>query len=144
MGTGPALRTGLMRRFTTVNLRAVLPARPNGFWNPLIDSLITRIPSTWEFFPSQIQAIRGRLLEDGPSFTLQMATGSGKTTLCETLLFDHSQRHTLEAAILLVPYRSLASGTEGWARASIERSWNLRALRLRRNGAERRRSTQPG
>jgi len=55
----------LMRRFATVNLRAILPARPNGFWNPLIDSLITRIPGTWEFFPSQIQAISGRLLEDG-------------------------------------------------------------------------------
>jgi superfamily II DNA/RNA helicase len=99
----------LIRRFATVNLRAVLPARPNGFWNPLIDSFITRSPSTWEFFPSQIQAIQGRLLEEGPSFALQMPTGAGKTTLCETLLFDYLQRHQAEAAILLVPYRSLAS-----------------------------------
>ena len=74
----------LVRRFAIVNLRAILPARPNGFWNSLIDSFITRIPSMWEFFPSQIKAIQGRLLEDGPSFTLQMPTGSGKTTLCET------------------------------------------------------------
>jgi hypothetical protein len=99
----------LMRRFASVNLRAVLPARPAGFWDGLVDSFITRTPSTWEFFPSQILAIQGNLLEDGVSFTLQMPTGSGKTTLCETLLFDHLQRHPTESAVLLVPYRSLAS-----------------------------------
>jgi superfamily II DNA/RNA helicase len=42
-----------------------------------------------------------------------MPTGAGKTTLCETLLFDHSQRHPLEVAVLLVPYRSLASELRG-------------------------------
>jgi len=99
----------LLDRFASVNLRAVLPARPPGFWNPLVDSLIARTPSTWEFFPSQMKAIQGNLLEDGPSFTLQMPTGAGKTMLCETLLFDHLQRHEFNAAILLVPYRSLAS-----------------------------------
>lgn len=99
----------LMRRFATVNLRAVLPTRPPGFWNGLVESLITRTPSTWEFFPSQIQAIQGNLLADGVSFALQMPTGAGKTTLCETLLFDYLQRHPTEAAVLLVPYRSLAS-----------------------------------
>jgi hypothetical protein len=103
----------LLRRFAAVNLRAVLPARLNSFWNPLIGSFLARTPSTWEFFPSQIQAIRGGLLEERPSFALQMPTGAGKTTLCETLLFDHLQRHPLEAAVLLVPYRSLASELRG-------------------------------
>jgi superfamily II DNA/RNA helicase len=99
----------LLRRFTLVNLRAVLPVRPVGFWNPLVESLVSRTPSTWEYFPSQIQAINGQLLDDTASFTLQMPTGSGKTTLCETLLFDHLQRYPEDAAVLLVPYRSLAS-----------------------------------
>lgn len=99
----------LVRRFSEVNVRAVLPERSAGFWDPLIESFIRRTQSTWEFFPSQIQALRGRLLEDGASFALQMPTGAGKTTLCETLLFDHLQRHVENAAILLVPYRSLAS-----------------------------------
>jgi superfamily II DNA/RNA helicase len=99
----------LMRRFEYVNLRAVLPVRPTGFWDALVESFVTRTPSTWEFFPSQIQAIQGNLLADGVSFALQMPTGSGKTTLCETLLFDHLKRHPTEAAVLLVPYRSLAS-----------------------------------
>jgi ATP-dependent DNA helicase len=100
----------LLQRFESTNLRAVLPQRPAGFWNPLVGSLISR---TWEFFPSQIQAIRGGLLDDEASFTLQMPTGAGKTTLCETLLFDHLRQHPLDAAILLVPYRSLASELRG-------------------------------
>jgi helicase len=99
----------LLRRFSIVNLRAVLPERPQGSWDPLVSSLLARTPSTWEFFPSQIQAIQGNLLADGASFTLQMPTGAGKTTLCETLIFDHLQRHPNQAAVLLVPYRSLAS-----------------------------------
>lgn len=103
----------LLNRFASVNLRAVLPPRPAGFWNPLVDSFVRRTPSTWEFFPSQIQAIRGHFLDDEASFTLQMPTGAGKTTLCETLLFDHLQQHPLDAAILLVPYRSLAAELRG-------------------------------
>ena len=99
----------LMRRFTLVNLRAVLPARVEGYWNSLIDSLVSRIPSTWEFFPSQIQAIQGQLFDNAASYTLQMPTGSGKTTLSETLLFDHLQRNPEDAAVMLVPFRSLAS-----------------------------------
>ena len=99
----------LLRRFSNVNLRAVLPQRSEGFWDVLVSSLIERTPSTWEFFPSQIQAIQGNLLNDAASFTLQMPTGAGKTTLCETLLYDHLQRNPDDAAVLLVPYRSLAS-----------------------------------
>lgn len=99
----------LMRRFTLVNLRAVLPARVEGYWNSLIDSLVSRLPSTWEFFPSQIQAIQGQLFDNAASYTLQMPTGAGKTTLSETLLFDHLQSNPEEAAVLLVPFRSLAS-----------------------------------
>jgi helicase len=99
----------LVRRFTLVNLRAVLPERVEGYWNSLVDSLVSRTPSTWEFFPSQIQAIQGQLFDNAASYTLQMPTGSGKTTLSETLLFDHLQRNPEEAAVMLVPFRSLAS-----------------------------------
>ena len=49
-----------------------------------------------------------------------MPTGAGKTTLCETLLYDHLQRHPSDAAVLLVPYRSLASELRG----SLVRQFN--------------------
>lgn len=115
LGEGPEewvparLYQHLLKRFSAVNLRAVLPERPTGFWSPLVNALVSRRPSTWEFFPSQIQAIEANLLADGASFTLQMPTGAGKTTLCETLIFDHLERHPDDVAVLLVPFRSLAS-----------------------------------
>lgn len=99
----------LLLRFKDRNIRAVLPEGKSESWNPLVSSLLDRKPSTWEFFPSQIEAIRGGLLERREGFTLQMPTGAGKTALCEILLYWHLRHHPRGAAVLIVPYRSLAS-----------------------------------
>jgi helicase len=99
----------LLTRFNTTNVRAVLPNGPTEFWSPLVASLLDRRPPVWEFFPSQIQAIEAGLLERSDSCSLQMPTGAGKTALTETLLYWHLKRDPEAAAILLVPYRSLAS-----------------------------------
>jgi len=97
----------LLVRFRLTNLRAVLPDGWSVFWTPLIISLVNK--GAWEFFPSQINAINRGLLVRGDTFSLQMPTGAGKTALCETLLFSHLNRNPGSAAVLLVPYRSLAS-----------------------------------
>lgn len=104
-----ALLSRLLTRFAESNIRAVLPEGATAFWTPLINSFIDRKPSTWEFFPSQIQAIEGGLLGNTESYSLQMPTGAGKTTLCETLLYWHLKRNPTHVAIMIVPYRSLAS-----------------------------------
>lgn len=107
------LLSKLLIRFRQSNLRAVLPDGGADFWSPLVHSLVDRRPSTWEFFPSQIEAIQGGLLANAESYALQMPTGAGKTTLCETLLYWHLKRHLADVAIMLVPYRSLASELRG-------------------------------
>lgn len=99
----------LMKRFVRMNVRAVLPDGASDFWTPLVSSLLNRKPPTWEFFPSQIEAIERGLLVRNETFSLQMPTGAGKTTLCETLLYWHAKRDESAVAVLLVPYRSLAS-----------------------------------
>jgi hypothetical protein len=104
-----ALLSRLLARFEASNIRAVLPDGGSAFWTPLINSFIDRKPSTWEFFPSQIQAIERGLLGNAESYSLQMPTGAGKTTLCETLLYWHLKRNPTHVAIMIVPYRSLAS-----------------------------------
>ncbi|PYG78450.1 helicase-like protein [Pseudomonas sp. RV120224-01b] len=104
-----ALLSRLLARFEESNIRAVLPEGASAFWTPLINSFIDRKPSTWEFFPSQIQAIERGLLGSADSYSLQMPTGAGKTTLCETLLYWHLKRNPTHVAIMIVPYRSLAS-----------------------------------
>ena len=103
----------LLGRFSEINIRAVLPDGYTDFWNALVASLLNRRPPIWEFFPSQIDAIRNGLLQRSESFSLQMPTGAGKTALCETLLYSHLMRNETDTAILLVPYRSLASELRG-------------------------------
>jgi helicase len=103
------LRARILARFQVSNLRAVLPDGDSQFWNTLVRGLTEQNPPIWEFFPSQIEAIQAGLLNRNDSFSLQMPTGAGKTALCETLLYSHLMRTPEAAAVLLVPYRSLAS-----------------------------------
>ena len=113
--SGPDLWVGwrlfseLLAKFELTNIRATLPNGGDAFWDPLVSSFLARKHPVWDFFPSQIQAIRSGLLENSSTYSLQMPTGSGKTALTETLLFWHLGANALDAAIMLVPYRSLAS-----------------------------------
>ena len=67
----------LLRPFSVVNLRSVLPEREPGLWNPSLSRVFHGVRARGSF-PSQIDAIRVRLLENGPNFTLQMPTGAVK------------------------------------------------------------------
>ncbi len=101
----------LTRRFMASNVRSVLPNGSSSFWTPFVASLLSR--NEWEFFPSQVQALQRGLLERDETFSLQMPTGAGKTALCETLLYWHTGTRADSVAVLLVPYRSLASELRG-------------------------------
>lgn len=114
------LLEALTTRFVRTNIRTVLNSQP-GNWDLLINSFLNRATPTWEFFPSQIQAIEKGILRADESFSLQMPTGSGKTTLCETILFGHLSSHPNDAALLLVPFRSLASELRGSLVANLNR-----------------------
>lgn len=99
----------LVSRFARTNVRAVLPEGTAQSWDPFVRSLLSQRPPVWDFFPSQIEAIERGLLTSNDTFSLQMPTGAGKTSLCETLLYWHAISHPERVAVLLVPYRSLAS-----------------------------------
>jgi helicase len=107
------LLENLVTRFANTNVRAVLPYGENAFWTPFVQSLLERRPAIWDFFPSQIQAIKRGLIESNQTFSLQMPTSAGKTTLMETLLYWHARKTPTEIAILLVPFRSLAAELKG-------------------------------
>lgn len=110
---GAYLLQRLVERFASANVRAVLPDGGSEVWTPLVQSFLNRRPPTWEFFPSQIQAIEAGLLSSDETFTLQMPTGAGKTTLAEALIYSHITDKPSDVAVLLVPYRSLASELRG-------------------------------
>lgn len=107
------LLENLVGRFAGTNVRAVLPYGDNAFWTPFVQSLLMRRPAIWDFFPSQIDAIKRGLIESNQTFSLQMPTSAGKTALMETLLYWHAHKTPSEMAILLVPFRSLAAELKG-------------------------------
>lgn len=103
----------LVGRFINTNVRAVLPAGEDQLWTPFVKSLLHRRPAIWDFFPSQIDAIKRGLIHSTETFSLQMPTSAGKTALSEAILYWHAKTRSAEVAILLVPYRSLASELRG-------------------------------
>jgi hypothetical protein len=107
------LLENLVGRFAHTNVRAVLPNGDNAFWTPFVRSLLKRRQAIWDFFPSQIDAIKRGLIESNQTFSLQMPTSAGKTALMETLLYWHAKQNPTEIAILLVPFRSLAAELKG-------------------------------
>jgi helicase len=119
----------MLNRFRSTNIRAVLPAEAEGFWDPLVRSLLNRTPPVWDFFPSQIDAIRSGLLEADATFSLQMPTGAGKTALTETVVYSHLKKRPTDVAVVLVPYRALASELRGTLVTRLNRmGLNARAL----------------
>lgn len=101
--------TGVLNHFQRTNIRAVLPDGDSEFWDPLVGSFLEQRPPVWDFFPSQIDAIEHGFLTSEESYSLQMPTGAGKTALTESLLYYHLTARPESVAVLLVPYRSLAS-----------------------------------
>ena len=119
----------MLQRFRSTNIRAILPAESEGFWDPLVRSLLNRTPPVWDFFPSQIDAIRSGLLENDATFSLQMPTGAGKTALTETVVYSHLKKRPADVAVVLVPYRALASELRGTlVRRLNQMGLNARAL----------------
>lgn len=111
----------ILRKFEATNIRAVLPDGGSTRWDPLVRSLLNRYPPAWDFFPSQIDAIRSGLLSEESSFSIQMPTGAGKTALSETLLFHHLSISPNDVALLLVPFRALAAELRGTLARNLTR-----------------------
>jgi helicase len=126
---GWRLYAEMLQRFRSTNIRAILPAEGEGFWDPLVRSLLNRTPPVWDFFPSQIDAIRSGLLENDATFSLQMPTGAGKTALTEAVVYSHLKKRPADVAVVLVPYRALASELRGTLVRRLNRmGLNARAL----------------
>lgn len=63
----------------------------------------------WELLPSQMTALRSGLFgASDDTFSLQMPTSSGKTALCELLIY-HEVKARNRRVLFLVPFRALAA-----------------------------------
>lgn len=77
-------------------------------WEKYVLRNIAKPVPIWSFFPSQRKAIKADLLSNS-SFSLQMPTSAGKTSLSELLIYYSHKTNTDNKILYLAPFRSLAS-----------------------------------
>lgn len=76
-------------------------------WQPFFsEQTLTPI---WELLQSQLVAIKAGILgEQNETFSLQMPTSAGKTSLCELIIY-HEVKIRKKKVLFLVPFRALAA-----------------------------------
>lgn len=100
-----------LQRYRSFNIWNILRKHAPNFdievWRPFLESKDGF--AIRELFPSQKEVIENGLLDDtNEVYSMQMPTSSGKTSLCEILIY--SEVKSREKSILfLVPFRALAS-----------------------------------
>lgn len=100
------LAENLLKKFSQNNIWTSLTrACPSIDWKRFITQ---KIDESWVYFPSQEIALEKGILTKDKTFSLQMPTSSGKTALCELIIYNEVI-HKGRKVILLAPFRSLAS-----------------------------------
>jgi ATP-dependent DNA helicase len=76
-------------------------------WGPFLSNSAS-FP-LWELFPSQMTAIKSGILSDSDNvYSMQMPTSSGKTSLCEIIIYNEVKGRN-KKVLFLVPFRALAT-----------------------------------
>lgn len=78
-------------------------------WQPYIDRTLKKKLPVWDFFPSQKLALEKGILNNFKSIALQTPTSSGKTSICELIIYNEYKRNPDCKVLYLAPYRALAS-----------------------------------
>lgn len=96
----------VLEKFSDNNLwKSLNRANPSIEWK---DFILDKIDSNWVLFPSQEEALKKGILIKDTTFSLQMPTSSGKTSLCEIIIYNEIiYKH--KKVLLLAPFRALAS-----------------------------------
>ncbi|GJM05808.1 MAG: hypothetical protein DHS20C09_18040 [marine bacterium B5-7] len=105
------LLVNCFRRFSEYNIWNSLSENAANYsyelWQPFFSNSDS-FP-VWELFPSQLAAISSGILADSDSaYSMQMPTSSGKTSLCEILIYNEVKGRG-KRVLFLVPFRALAS-----------------------------------
>lgn len=105
------LSLACIERFAEFNVWGALRLYAAHYSDEIWQSFLNNpeISPPWELLPSQLVAIRAGILGDGDdTFSLQMPTSAGKTSLCELLIY-HEVKIRKKRVLFLVPFRALAA-----------------------------------
>lgn len=104
------LAEAILKKFSTNNIWTDL-LKHNTFehWNSYIDKTIKKSFPVWDFFPSQKIALEKGILNSLQSIALQTPTSSGKTAICELLIYNEHKNNPSCKILYLAPFRALAA-----------------------------------
>lgn len=78
-------------------------------WSSYIQKTINRSFPVWDFFPSQKTALELGILNSFKSVALQTPTSSGKTAICELVIYNEYKNNPNCKILYLAPFRALAA-----------------------------------
>lgn len=78
------------------------------YWKEYVRHNVTKKVPVWSFFPSQRMGLEHGLLSQ-ETCSMQMPTSSGKTSICELIIFNEFKKDNNCRILYLAPYRALAS-----------------------------------
>jgi superfamily II DNA/RNA helicase len=104
------LAEAILKRFSANNIWTDL-LKYNTFehWNSYIGRTTTKSFPVWDFFPSQKIALENGILNSLQSIALQTPTSSGKTAICELLIYNEHKNNPNCKILYLAPFRALAA-----------------------------------
>lgn len=112
------------KRSISYNLKSSDFIRQNATWTKYIKLLscdaydrnlikpIEKRISKFEFWTSQLRAIKKGLLTDNANFIVQMPTSAGKTFIAELAIIDSLTKHPNKKCLYVAPFRALTNEKE--------------------------------
>lgn len=104
------LAESIIKKFSSNNIWTDL-LKHNSFdhWNSYIEKTTKKSFPVWDFFPSQKIALEKGILNSLQSIALQTPTSSGKTAICELLIYNEHKNNPNCKILYLAPFRALAA-----------------------------------
>lgn len=97
-------------KFASDNLWSdLLEFNEGSHWHSFIQRSVTKPFPIWSFFPSQKAALRKGILGDFSSIALKTPTSSGKTAICELIIYNEVKKNPHVKILYLAPFRALAA-----------------------------------
>jgi helicase len=104
------LAESILKKFKTNNIWTdLLKYNTSDYWSSYIDKTTKKSFPVWDFFPSQKTALEKGILNSRQSISLQTPTSSGKTAICELLIYNEHKNNPNSKILYLAPFRALAA-----------------------------------
>jgi superfamily II DNA/RNA helicase len=104
------LAESILAKFAENNIWfELLKQNSSDHWNSYVENSTKKSFPVWDFFPSQKIALEKGILNSFQSIALQTPTSSGKTAICELIIYNEHKNNPNCKILYLAPFRALAA-----------------------------------